>query len=144
MTVANAGDSHVALVSRGAVEQLTTDHRLTTEAEHRRVVAAGARIEGPYVCLRRGFGLMCTRSLGDRDFRKIGIIAEPDVSIRALGPEDEWIVLGTDGVWDGLAPEAVADLVRSAATAKAAAEGIRDSALDANTDNVSVVAIRLP
>ena len=143
VTVANAGDSHIVLVSRGGAETLTEDHRLTNEAEYRRVVAAGARIWGPYACLPDGTGLMCTRALGDRGFRGIGIISEPRVASRKVSSGDEWIVAGTDGVWDGLDPEAVARLALAAATAGQAAERIRDAALAANTDNVGVVAIRL-
>ncbi|HEV8594976.1 MAG TPA: PP2C family protein-serine/threonine phosphatase [Thermoplasmata archaeon] len=142
--VANAGDSHALLVSGAGSALLTTDHRLSNEGEHRRVVAAGAKVSGPYACLPDGRGLMCTRSLGDREFRAIGILAEPDFASRALRAADEWIVLGSDGVWDGLEPEAVAALARSADTARLAAERIRDAALKANTDNVSVIAIRLP
>jgi len=143
LTVANAGDSHVVVVTRGGAEVLTVDHRLTNEAEFRRVVAAGAQIRGAYVCLPEGSGLMCTRALGDRDYRQIGIIAEPDVATRTLGEEDRWIVAATDGVWDGLEPEDVGRLARAASTAKGAAAAIRDAALGASGDNIAVVAVRL-
>ncbi len=144
LTVANVGDSHVVLVSRDGAAVLTADHRLTNEAEYRRVVAAGARISGPYACRPDGPGLMCTRSLGDREFRRIGILANPEISSRTVAAGDEWILLGSDGVWDGLDPDAAGDLARSALTASRAAEVIRDAALAANTDNVSVIAVRLP
>jgi len=143
LTVGNAGDSHVALISKAGVGLLTTDHRLTNEGEYRRVVGAGGRVVGQYAVLPWGKGLVCTRSLGDRPFRRIGIIPEPDVSERILGPEDEWLILGSDGVWDGLTPEAVADLARGEASAQSAADRIRASALEKNDDNVSVIAIRL-
>jgi len=143
LTVGNAGDSHVALVSRGGVSVLTTNHRLTNEAEYRRVVGAGASIRGRYACLPDGSGLECTRSLGDREFRRIGILPEPDVATRMLAAEDEWIVLATDGVWDTLEVEEVGRLTRGATTAKLAAETTRDAALAAGDDNVTVVAVRL-
>lgn len=144
LTVANAGDSHVALVSRRGSELLTVDHRLSNEAEYRRVVSAGARVLGPYASLPDGRGLMCTRSLGDREFRGIGIIAEPEVSARRLAVDDEWLLLGSDGVWDGLDPDEVGRLARSTHTAQEAAERVRDAAVSANSDNVSVIAVRLP
>jgi len=142
LTVGNAGDSHVLLVSRTESAILTNDHRLTNEAELRRVVAAGAEISGPYACIPGGGGLMCTRSLGDREFRRIGIIAEPEVTSRTLTEEDVWILSGSDGVWDGLEPELVARIARTATAAKDAAERIRDAAVENNRDNVSVVAVR--
>ena len=143
LTVGNAGDSHVALVSRGGVSLLTTNHRLTNETEYRRVVAAGATVRGRYACLADGSGLECTRSLGDRGFRRIGILAEPQVATRLLAGEDDWIVAATDGVWDALEVEEVGRLVRDASTAGLAAEKTRDAALATGDDNVTVVAVRL-
>ena len=142
LAVANAGDSHAILVSPSRTELLTMDHRLTNEEEFRRVVAAGARVQGPYACLPDGAGLMCTRSLGDRAYRGIGIIVEPVVCARTLTAEDEWIIAATDGVWDGLEPAAVGQLAREASTANGAAGAIRDAAVDACGDNVTVVAAR--
>jgi len=142
ITAANAGDSHALLVRGRDEEILTTDHRLANESELRRVQAAGARISGRYACLPDGRGLMCTRSLGDREFRRIGIIAEPEVTSRTLTEEDVWILSGSDGVWDGLEPELVARIARTATAAKDAAERIRDAAVENNRDNVSVVAVR--
>jgi serine/threonine protein phosphatase PrpC len=143
LAVANAGDSHVLLVSGGSANLLTADHRLTNDAEFRRVVAAGARIWDSYACLSDGGpGLQCTRSLGDREFRRIGILAEPETSSRTLAADDLWLIAATDGVWDGLDPETVGGIARTASTAKEAAERIRDAALDAHSDNVTVVAIR--
>ncbi|MEK6851169.1 MAG: PP2C family protein-serine/threonine phosphatase, partial [Candidatus Thermoplasmatota archaeon] len=142
LAVANAGDSHAIIVSPSRTGRLTTDHRLTNEAEFRRVVAAGARVWGPYACLPDGTGLMCTRSLGDRAYRGIGIIPEPEVRTRILAAEEEWIIAATDGVWDGMEPAAVGHLARTASTAKEAAEAIRDAAVEASGDNVTVVAVR--
>ena len=142
LVVANAGDSHAVLVSPDRAELLTTDHRLTNEAEFRRVAAAGAQIQGPYACLPGGAGLMCTRSLGDRAYRGIGIIPEPEVRTRALAAEEAWLIAATDGVWDGLEPEAVAHIARGAFAAKDAAAAIRDAAIGACGDNVTVVAVR--
>lgn len=142
LTVANAGDSHAILVSPSRTELLTVDHRLANEGEFRRVAAAGARIRGPYACLPDGGGLMCTRSLGDRAYRDIGIVPDPDVRTRALAADDEWIISATDGVWDGLEPEAVGRIALAAGTAVRAAAAIRDAAVEASRDNVTVVAVR--
>jgi len=140
--VANAGDVTVVLVSRGGERVLTADHRLGNPVEYDRVRKAGAIIERPYAFLPNGDGLMPTRSLGDRPFRAIGILAEPEVSSFTLTQRDAWIVVGTDGVFDFLEPETVARLVRAATTANLAAERIRDAALQVSDDNVTVVAIR--
>lgn len=142
-TVANAGDSHAMLVSAAASRIITEDHRLTNEDEYRRVVAAGAKIWGPYMCLPDGSGVMTTRALGDRAFRAIGQVSEPSVASFEVGPEDTWIVLASDGVWDVVEPEVVADLARGSGSARAAVEGIVQAGLAFGTDNVSAVVVRL-
>lgn len=142
LAVANAGDSHAILVSPSRTERLTADHRLADDDERARVLAAGATIRGPYACLPSGEGLMCTRALGDRPFRRIGIIAEPAVATRTLAAEDAWLIAATDGVWDGLEPSAVGHLVRAASTAREAADSVLAAAVESCTDNVTVVAVR--
>lgn len=48
-------------------------------------------------------GLVVTRSLGDATASRLGVISEPEISICQLQPyTDTWLVLGTDGVWDGI------------------------------------------
>src|SRR3972149_1752382 len=103
VAVANAGDAHVVAVSGDAAVRLTEEHRITNEAELQRVVAAGATIWGPYVCLPSGDGLMVTRSLADFEFERIGIVPEPVVSPHPLPPG--FLVAACDGLWDGGAAE---------------------------------------
>ena len=143
LSVANVGDCHALVVSESGHEIVTQDHRLTNREEYDRVVAAGAKIRGPYMCLPGGRGLMTTRSFGDVAFKQIGQTAEPAIATRAMGPRDHWIVLGSDGVWDFLAAEAVAAIVRPASTASDAADQLLEEVLAVSSDNVSVVTIRL-
>lgn len=142
-TVANVGDSHAMLVSAGGARIVTADHRLTNEEEYRHVVAAGAKIWGPYLCLPDGAGVMVTRALGDRAFRSVGLRCEPSVTSLDLGKEDEAFVLASDGVWDAVEEDIVADLARQAASAKAAVERIVEAGLAFGTDNVGSVVVRL-
>lgn len=142
-TVSNVGDSHAMLVSAASARIVTADHRLTNEEEYRHVVAAGAKIWGPYLCLPDGTGVMVTRALGDRAFRTVGLRCEPSVTSVELGTEDESVILGSDGVWDAVEAEVVADLARQAPSAKVAAERIVDAGLAFGTDNVSAVVVRL-
>jgi serine/threonine protein phosphatase PrpC len=76
LTVAQLGDSRLVLVTRRGSRTLTRDHRVTVAAERRRVLAAGAAIDGTYV-VRGEHGLMVTRALGDRWFRPVGVIGTP-------------------------------------------------------------------
>jgi serine/threonine protein phosphatase PrpC len=40
------------------------------------------------------------RCLGDHDLKGEGLIADPEVTCRELGPGDQFVVAATDGLWD--------------------------------------------
>lgn len=143
VVVANAGDAHVASVSRGTAVQLTEDHRLTNERERERVVAAGAAIWGAYVCLDDGSGIMPTRTLGDHAFRKVGVLAEPAVSSYPVSPG--FLVAACDGLWDVMGIDDLPDIIGKATTAKDVAERLAHEALRVRKthDNLTVLVVRL-
>ena len=45
-------------------------------------------------------GLAMARSIGDHLVKPIGVIAQPEVKTRVLTPEDKFIVMASDGVWE--------------------------------------------
>jgi serine/threonine protein phosphatase PrpC len=144
LTTAHVGDSRVVRVGQAGAEGLTRDHRIDAADERARVLRMGARLDPPYV-VRGGRGLMMTRSLGDRWFRPVGVVAEPEVGRHALEPDDVALVAATDGAWEVLSVEKIARVVRRASTAQAAAEGLVDAALaEGATDNVTALVVRLP
>jgi serine/threonine protein phosphatase PrpC len=122
---------------------LTRDHRIDVAAERARVLGMGAQLDPPYV-IRGGHGLMMTRSLGDRWFRPVGVIPEPEVGRHALETDDVALVAATDGAWDVLSVEDAARIVRRAADAQAGADALIAAALAAGAhDNVTAVVVRL-
>jgi serine/threonine protein phosphatase PrpC len=144
LVAANLGDGRVVVVRDDGVEAVTRDHRIDDPGERARVVAAGAWIDPPYV-MRGEAGLMLTRSLGDRWFRAVGVIATPDVFVRALGPRDRWLVVASDGLWDELDNGEVASVVRGAAGAGLAALALADAVTArGGHDNVTVLVVDLP
>ena len=112
--VANAGDCRALLGSRGgATRALSTDHCTANVAERRRVEAAGGLVVHRVDTWRVGrAALQCTRSIGDADVKAEGVIAEPEVTECRLGPEDEFLVVASDGLWDVLEPADVSALIR--------------------------------
>ena len=142
LATANVGDCHALLVSGAGHDLVTENHRLDNREEYERVVAAGARIRGEYMCLPNGKGVVTTRSFGDAPFKRIGQISEPATMYRPIGPEARWLVLASDGVWDALAVENVAAIVRPETTAEAVADLLLEGALEDGTDNVSVVVVK--
>jgi serine/threonine protein phosphatase PrpC len=47
-------------------------------------------------------GLAMSRSLGDRVAQQCGVTAEPEVSQYDIKPEDKFMVIASDGVWEFL------------------------------------------
>jgi serine/threonine protein phosphatase PrpC len=143
LVTAHVGDSRVVRVGRAAAASLTRDHRIDAPGERQRVLAMGARLEPPYV-VRGDHGLMMTRSLGDRWFRPVGVIAEPEIGRHAVGADDVAVVAATDGVWDVLDVDEAAGLVRRAVAARSAARALVDAALGIGaSDNVTAIVVRL-
>jgi serine/threonine protein phosphatase PrpC len=144
LITAHVGDSRIVRVGRTGVDALTRDHRLDAPDERARVLRMGAHLDPPYV-VRGDLGLMMTRSLGDRWFRPVGVMAEPEVGRHAMGADDVGLIAATDGIWDTLGLEDAARVVRATATAQAAARALVDTALAAGAhDNVTALVVRLP
>ena len=43
---------------------------------------------------------MLTRSFGDKELKKHGVISEPDFFVKKINEEDKFIIIASDGVWD--------------------------------------------
>jgi len=102
--VANAGDSRCVLISGGRALELTHDHKPSVPTELFRIREAGGSVTENRV---NGV-LNLTRSIGDFEYKGNSrlpierqlIIAQPEVTNKRLDREDEYLVLGCDGVWD--------------------------------------------
>lgn len=140
VTAAWAGDSRAILVSEAEQVVLTPDHRIDRTDERRRVVAAGAALDPPYaVDPLTGRGLMVTRTLGDRALRRIGIVAEPEVSEVDLRHDDLGFVLATDGLWDVVTEAEAASACRQAEAQEAADRLLNLVIRRDGPDNVTVI-----
>ncbi|CAE8631042.1 unnamed protein product, partial [Polarella glacialis] len=56
-------------------------------------------------------GLAVSRSLGDGAARDLGVIAEPVVTSHKLRPEDQFLLIATDGLWDSVSNEEAVRIV---------------------------------
>lgn len=45
-------------------------------------------------------GLAMSRSIGDFRCEKIGVIYEPDITVKEFNINDSCIVMATDGIWE--------------------------------------------
>ena len=126
----NVGDSECYLFScteedLWSFESLSKKHRPTEAAEKKRIIEKGGEIhpyfdengifEGPdriYVKNKPYPGLSLSRTIGDLEGKKIGIISEPDITVRNLDENSKFIVMGSDGLWDVIKPYDVSRMVR--------------------------------
>ena len=115
VTVANVGDSDIVLCQRRSCAMLTAHHRVSLEAERKRVAAAGALVRDGYVCDPHTDKMIAlTRAFGDLDVKHLGLIATPHIAQFAY-EHDDVLILATDGLWDahgGIKPGDAARVVR--------------------------------
>lgn len=114
--VANAGDSRTVLGIKGRAKPLSRDHKPQNEGEKARIVAAGGFVDFGRV----NGNLALSRAIGDFEFKKKAelppeqqiVTAFPDVSEHDITPDDEFLVLACDGIWDCEPSQAVIEFVR--------------------------------
>lgn len=56
-------------------------------------------------------GLAMTRSMGDGVAQSVGVIPDPELFEFLLSPEDQFLVVASDGVWEFLSNDDVAKIV---------------------------------
>jgi len=91
--------------------------------------------------------LAVARSIGDRPLKTpVPVMSsEPDIIQRELTGQDDWVILGCDGVWDTLSDQEAVSIASSHfGSPKAAAEAICKMAhRKGSTDNITCVCIGL-
>ena len=107
-------------------DELSRDHKLDNDIECERILSNGGRVEsfkdtlnpnesiGP----RRVWlpdqdipGLAMSRSMGDQIAHSVGVSSIPEVLEFTLGPNDRFVVIGSDGLWEFLTNEEVCEMV---------------------------------
>lgn len=145
LTLAWLGDSRAVLVrSDGSAEALTRDHKPDGEVDR-------IRRDGGYVLWRRLNGVLATsRAFGDWSLQGLG--REPEVRTVPIGPNDRYVILGSDGLWDSPTPfpeeEAASVMLRALGAHNGdlgrAAQALVAAALERGSeDNVTAVVMRL-
>lgn len=147
LLVANAGDSRAVLCRKGVAVPMSEDHRPSCLPEQMRVKRLGGYIEDGYL----NGELAVTRALGDWYMKSPSgcpapLTAEPDVQQTLLTEDDEFLILGCDGIWDVMSNQEAVRLVRSTLRQhddpQECAKALVDQALRLNTsDNLTAVVI---
>ena len=51
--------------------------------------------------------------MGDTAYTPVGVVPTPEISSHELSPNDRFIVLGSDGIWDRLSNSEVVEIVKN-------------------------------
>ncbi|XP_072319697.1 protein phosphatase, Mg2+/Mn2+ dependent, 1Na (putative) [Eucyclogobius newberryi] len=113
----NCGDSRTLLCRDGKVIFYTEDHKPFNPREKERIQNAG----GSVTLQRVNGSLAVSRALGDFDFKEVDwrpqteqlVSPEPEIYEMGRAPEDEFVILACDGVWDAIGNEELCAFVRS-------------------------------
>jgi len=158
--VANCGDCRAIIIRGRKAHRLSEDHKPERPDETARVQKAGGIViqdlnTGIHrVARKKGaqrLFLSTSRAFGDLELKEPRplVIAEPEIVVHTLEPEDWAVVLGCDGVWGVLTDQAVADAVwhvmayKKGSPVEAAQEVANRAETAGSTDNVTVLVMRL-
>jgi len=110
---------------RWVAQNLSRDHKPTIPEEAERILKIGGRIrpmkddDGEFIGPLRVYmkdrdmpGLAMTRSFGDYFGSTAGVISEPEVSEYFFQPEDKFIVLASDGLFEFMESQEVIDIIK--------------------------------
>ncbi|KAJ0042619.1 hypothetical protein Pint_18436 [Pistacia integerrima] len=143
--IANAGDCRAILCRSGHALALSRDHVASCLEERERVISAGGHVKWQVDTWRVGpAALQVTRSIGDDDL-KPAVTAEPEITETILSPEDEFLVMASDGLWDVVSNAEVVSIIRD--TVKEAGMCSKRLATEAaergSKDNITVIVVFL-
>jgi len=101
---ANSGDSRCVLARGTKAVELSEDHKPDNEGEKKRIEFAGGFVEDGRV----NGSLSLSRALGDMEYKqnkklpveKQSITCVPDLHAEKIHPNDEFLIIACDGIWD--------------------------------------------
>ena len=137
---ANVGDSKAYLINKNEMKSITKDHKCSDANEVKRI-----RDTGGIVFRERVFGtLMLTRSFGDKEMKKYGVLSTPDIFCHNIEDDDLFVIIASDGVWDVVEEEEIFKLSQEKISSSDFAKNIIKLAKDRDThDNISCIVVKL-
>ncbi|GAB2291654.1 hypothetical protein Dimus_025910 [Dionaea muscipula] len=114
LLVANAGDCRAVLGKRGRAVELSKDHKPGCKSERLRIEKLGGVVYDGYL----NGQLAVSRALGDWHMKGLKgasycpLIALPELQEVVLTEEDEFLILGCDGLWDVMSSQHAVTIVR--------------------------------
>ncbi|KAJ9172550.1 hypothetical protein P3X46_015775 [Hevea brasiliensis] len=147
MLIANAGDSRAVLGKRGRAIELSKDHKPNCTSERLRIERLGGVIYDGYL----NGQLSVARALGDWHIKgnkgsESPLSAEPELEEINLTEEDEFLIIGCDGLWDVMSSQCAVTIVRKELMIhndpERCSKALVKEALQRNTcDNLTVIVV---
>ncbi|XP_058074646.1 probable protein phosphatase 2C 57 isoform X2 [Magnolia sinica] len=114
LLVANAGDCRAVLCRRGKAIEMSRDHKPVCIKEKKRIEACGGYVYDGYL----NGQLNVARALGDWHMEGLKgqdggpLSAEPELMKMGLTEEDEFLIMGCDGIWEVFRSQNAVDFAR--------------------------------
>ncbi|XP_078434475.1 putative protein phosphatase 2C 47 [Wolffia australiana] len=147
MHIANAGDCRAVLGKRGRAVELSRDHKPSCASEKMRIERLGGRVFDGYL----NGQLSVARALGDWHMKgakgsSCPLSAEPELQELVLSDEDEFLILGCDGLWDVMSSQCAVTIARKELMAhndpeRCSRELVREALKRNTNDNLTVIVI---
>eukprot|EP00440_Ansanella_granifera_P012474 gb/GFBE01013558.1/.p1 GENE.gb/GFBE01013558.1/~~gb/GFBE01013558.1/.p1 ORF type:complete len:380 (+),score=56.54 gb/GFBE01013558.1/:1-1140(+) len=171
LTIGNVGDSRAILGQcsadsrspRWSALPLTTDLKPDIPEEKERIELSGGIVAqyrdesghqaGPYrvwdSMTQEKPGLAVSRSLGDGAARILGVDAKPVVTSHQLRPQDRFLIIATDGLWDSIGNDEAVRIVAKflhmpEVALKALTEAVRREEGDELVDDTTILLAIFP
>lgn len=138
---ANIGDSNGYLITKSNISQITKPHKCEDTSEVQRIKGTGG-----IVFQGRIFGkLILTRTLGDKEMKKYGVIPVPDFYTKKIEKDDLFVIIASDGIWDVINEEELYKMGNEKElSSEIFSKKIMDLAKERDTrDNSSCIVIKL-
>jgi protein phosphatase 1L len=143
LIVGNVGDSQGVLSRAGTAIELTNPHSPQREDEKDRLRAAGGAVVW-FGTWRVNGVLAVSRSIGDNNLKHC-VIADPEITRFKIGPDDEFLLIATDGLWDVVKVDESITLVKEIERTKGRAavpdELCEEALRRGSKDNVSIIVV---
>ncbi|KAH6782802.1 Protein phosphatase 2C family protein [Perilla frutescens var. frutescens] len=147
MIVANAGDCRAVLGKRGRAIEMSRDHKPNYTSERIRIEKLGGAIYDGYL----NGQLSVSRALGDWHMKgpkgsASPLSAEPELQEMLLTEDDEFLILGCDGLWEVMSSQCAVTMARKELMLhndpeRCSRELVREALKRDTCDNLTVVVI---
>lgn len=149
---ANTGDSRCVLgCTNIRCVEMSIDHKPNRLDEKERIEQANGKVLYVGTCWRVQGILAVSRSFGDRRLKR-WVIATPEVRVREMTNEDQFLVLATDGLWDVLSSQQAVDVTSRSMSSQGGGKGFAAGAANllvstsfskGSMDNITALVIDL-